>query len=300
MTIKAYRPGGKVPILGVIWLTLLAVVGGVAMGGLVFLVSRFIYVPLLFPLGMGVSGGGLVAMIVKKRKLSNPLVAGGFGLLIGLVIYGTYQYVGYLIFRQEGLDVLAGQVSDEHISQVFDLIMVEETGSPGFLGYLRWTARAGMTITILIGRAFPLGFTLKSIGVWLYWLIELGLAVGPAAFFAYEAASKPFCHSCQRWYGLSEYIGDVAAVSSGCFLELLEAGNFAQAGKLIIKEEETFLGNLEVKVRLCSCSVSDIVLEVARPDLVAQNRLKRTCVLRGMISPQQYADLLRAMPASVD
>ena len=88
----------------------------------------------------------------------------------------------------------------------------------------------------------------------------------------------------------------MAEASAERFLGLLEAGDLVQAGELIDKEEETVLGNLEVKAQFCPCSTSDVVLEIARPTPGAQNQIQRKRVLRGMISPQKYSILLQAIP----
>src|SRR5689334_7839184 len=86
---KKYRASGRVPFAGLILLLLGTIIGSLAVGGLVFAVSHLIYLFVLFPLFMGLIGGGILAFVVKRAKVRSPILAGLFGLIQGIGIIGT-------------------------------------------------------------------------------------------------------------------------------------------------------------------------------------------------------------------
>src|SRR4029450_7700197 len=99
---KPYRASGRVPFGGLIALILGTIIGSLVVGGIVFAVSHFIYLIVLFPLIMGFVGGGSLAWTRTRRKVRSPILAALFGLVMGVGIIGVYRFAEYYIdFRNE-------------------------------------------------------------------------------------------------------------------------------------------------------------------------------------------------------
>ena len=69
---KPYQPSNKVTSTGLKWLLLSSAIGGVAIGGLTHLISLLVYAIVLFPLGMGLAGGAVMAGAIRQGKVRNP------------------------------------------------------------------------------------------------------------------------------------------------------------------------------------------------------------------------------------
>ena len=208
---KSYKPSGKAPIPGLIRLGLATTFGNALVGGLLHLLSKVIYVVLVFPLLMGATAGGLAFAATYGGKIRNPLLTILSGLLGGLCIYGTTHGLDYWQFRQEAIAELSSpspndaDVPRSDSTAIVDQFLQEQTGDAGFVGYLKFTAQRGVTI----GRFSGTGINLGETGTWIYWLVELGLIEVVAGVLAYGAASQVFCEKCDRWYANGTAIGGV-------------------------------------------------------------------------------------------
>ena len=95
---KPYHPSGRIPIGGLIGVLLVTIIGSLVIGGLVFAVSHMIYLVILFPLMMGAFlGGALLALTVKNGKVRSSLLAGLFGMVIGVGMIGVNRFAEYVI-----------------------------------------------------------------------------------------------------------------------------------------------------------------------------------------------------------
>jgi len=206
---RKYKPCNQVSVLGMELLIAATLIGGIALGAGVWAISRIAYIPLMWPLGIGLAGFLIIGFAVEKGRSPNPFLAGLFGTLIAVLAYTTYHYGEYLLFRREQTASLAamlsetyGNVDERAAAQALDLLLEEETGHRGFLGYLCWTAKTGVTFTSFLqhqvaesgGPAAP-GLTITSGWVWFYWLIEAALAGGFASFFARSHVSHSARHA---------------------------------------------------------------------------------------------------------
>src|SRR4028118_1853555 len=97
---KPYQPSNKVTTTGIKWLLLSSVIGGVAIGGLTHLISLLVYLIVLFPWGMGFAGSTVMVAAIRQGKVRNPAIATLFGVLTGLLIYGSLHGAGYWQFKQ--------------------------------------------------------------------------------------------------------------------------------------------------------------------------------------------------------
>jgi hypothetical protein len=322
---KPYKPSNRTSIVGIALLVLTVVVGAV-IGALVALLSEVIYLVLIFPIFMGVAAGAVLKVAVTQGKVRSPILAGASGLLAGFLMFGALHGVQYFLFRGEARETIleelggmlevhtweadsldeilvseesetnlpdtgAAQLMQDLADHVFDEILVEETGSSGFWGYMLLQASEGVSIGRVLGSSeFNLGPTLS----WVYWLAEMALAAGIAAYAGWQAAGRPFCEACSRWYGNPEHLGGVEATASDELLGALRLGSMAQTGHLL--EGNTDLPSLEVHVQDCGdCPTADSRLSVTRYALNSKGKVTTRQVTAGMISPGQKEELMQAL-----
>ena len=295
---KPYKPSNKVTNAGFTWLTVTALIGGLAIGGVTALVSRLFYLIVLFPLLMGAGGGFLQAYAVNRGKVRNPMIAGAFAILTGFVIYGTLNIGYYVAFRQEVAKELkqsTGESDDTKINKIIDENVLQiETGSTGFLGFLKFSAQQGVGITRGSSK-----IELKNEWAWGYWAIELAVISGITAFMAFAAAKEPFCENSDEWYLPMESVGSVPNEESENFLSLIKNENFVKAGALVDPQKQSPVPNLVVHLqRSPGDRLNDLVLIASRTSLDNKGNVSSKEVIKGMISPSQYAQLEQAVNAN--
>jgi hypothetical protein len=231
--VKRYRPSGRIPFGGLIGLILATIIGSLVIGGLVFAVSHLIYLIVLFPIIMGALGGGLLALVVKSGKVRSPIIAGLFGLILGVGIIGVYRFAEYYIdFRNEVTAVVREEggddISQEEIDQFIDETLEAEVGSPGFIGYIRYSATLGTTITRTSSEV-----TLDENATWVYWGVELLIVALFCAGLAFNAARQPFNEDVGEWYPDPFYVGTINWKSRKEFLDEVKNGDTNEVFKMI-------------------------------------------------------------------
>jgi len=291
---KRYRPSGRLPFGGLLGLILATIIGSLVIGGLVFAVSHLIYLIVLFPLVMGAVGGGLLALVVRSSKIRSPIIAGLFGLLLGIGILGVYRFAEYYIdFRNEVTTAVREEggedVSQEEIDQFIDDVLQEEVGASGFLGYLRYSATLGTTITRSSSE-----IALDENATWIYWGIELLIVALFCAGLAFAAARKPFNEEADEWYPDPQYVGSVDWKARKEFYKLLNEGDTREAYKMV-NVSPGVPPRVDVVVQQTpSAPQTDVILTVRETRM---NRKQEASgdKLKGVLSAQEFADLSRAL-----
>jgi hypothetical protein len=148
---KPYGPSNKVTSTGLKWLLLSSVIGGLAIGGLTHLISLSVgYLIVLFPFAMGLTGGKVMVAAIRQGKVRNPAIATLFGVLTGLLMYGSLHGAGYWQFKQSASEQITKELEAESGNQSnnirYDTFLQEKTGSKGFVGYLKYNAQQGVSI----------------------------------------------------------------------------------------------------------------------------------------------------------
>lgn len=292
---KPYHPSNKVTNAGLKWLLLSSVIGGVAIGGLAYLISLWMYLILVFPVGMGFAGGAVMAGAIRQGKVRNPAIATLFGVLTGLIVYGSLHGLGYWQFKQSASEQITKEleaVSGNQSHKFLDTLLEIKTGSKGFLGYLKYSAQEGVSI----GRIGREGTNLGETGTWIYWLIELAIVDITIAAIAYSSAKNPFCENGDQWYKNRERVGSVPIQVSENFLNLLQNDGYAKAGKLLDPLQGVHIPNLEVYVQDCPCcKFSDPILTVNSTSNDRKGNLQLKQIAQGMLSLSQYTKFHEAV-----
>jgi hypothetical protein len=289
---KKYRTSGRIPFGGFIALILATIIGGAVIGGIVFAASHLIYLIILFPLLMGAVGGGLLALVVRGTKVRSPIIAALFGLIMGVGIVGVYRFAEYYIdFRNEITNAAheseGDNITQEEIDQFIDETLEQETGSPGFIGYLKYSASLGTTITRSSSEV-----ELDEKATWVYWGIELVIVMLFCAGLAASAARKPFNEEAGEWYPEPLLVGSVDWKSRKEFYKLLKAGDLRSAFKMVTTA--SLSGNrVDVLVQQTpSAPQTDVVLSVNETRVNRKNT-NSGLKMRGVLSAQEFADLNR-------
>ncbi len=291
---KPYQPSHKMGATGLPWLIGSALVGGSAIGIIVHLISLWFYLVIIFPVAMGLGGGAVTGLAVHRGKVRQPKVAAVFGVLTGLMVYGTMQVADYFQFRRMAAQEITrelGSVEANLADKVVNLYLLDETGAVGFVGYLKHSAQEGVSI----GRVGSSGMNLGETGSWIYWAIELMMIASISGWVALGAAKEPFCEPCDRWYGNKKLLGQVPLPPSESFVKLVQTEQFKQAAALIEPPSADQQPRLEIEVDSCPCcSFGDLSLVIKEIAFDDKGKIKYTELAQGMISPGQYSQLQQA------
>jgi hypothetical protein len=294
MAIQPYKPSNKVTSSGFTWLLSAAIVSGVAIGSVAQIIALVFYLVLLFPALMGLGGGGVMAFAVRQGKIRNPTIAALFGALAGFILYGAMNGVGYWQFKQQTAQEIQqelGQLNAADIDSVRNAYIKTKTGSTGFVGYLKSSAKDGVSI----GKVGHKGINLGETGTWIYWLIELAIIDIMIAVIAYKAAKSVFCESCEQWYGDSTTIGGVKPAATEAFLTSIQNEHFQPAGKLLETIAPVPIPNLTVAVQCCpTCKISPVNLTVNAVSINSEGKPELKTMAQGLISLSQYSQFTTA------
>ena len=295
---RNYQPSNIAPSQGVAILAASSLVSGVAIGGATAFIGKFIYFIVLFPLAMGFATGSVLGFAVKKGKIRSPIAALGLGLLGGLVTYGSLMYGQYMNFQQETATIMEREynVKDKNLAnEQINVFLQQETGSSGFVGFLKMAAKEGTSISKGSSK-----LNLNDTFTYLLWLIELGLVGFLAASIPFKSASEPFNEEANEWYGEKKWVGSATEESRDELIRLLNMDDITGAAALL-SNPTTDLPTPRIDVYSQSCAdvpFSDSVIAVCYVSTNAKKQLEVKEILTGLVSESQRSQLVPQIPAS--
>lgn len=295
---RKYKPSGAAPISGLILMLIATIAIGVAAGLALFAVDFYLkfYLVLAFPIIGAFLVGGLLLLIVRASKIRNPLVAGLIAGLGGLIMMGTYHFASYFIgFRSEvrtAIEENAGEtIADADLDEFINSVLKDEVGQEGFVGYLQYSAREGISITRATSTSDTGGIQLKDGLVWGYWGLELLIAIVVAWGMAARQARDPFDESAESWYGKPEFLAAADWKSRKTLSEALKKGDFQQVGSLLTTWDLKY-PRADIRIRRSpNTSAADVYLEYHDATAKGRTALKQS----GMVSSGELALLTQAM-----
>jgi hypothetical protein len=178
-----FRAGGTAPPGGLLLALTYGLGAAVTAGVAVSFVGQWFYLILLYPIAIGVAVAAAVTAGCRQGKVSAPLAAAVVGGLCGAAAMFTNHYCDYQRLVRELADSPNPLVRQAAVAITFT-------------DYMDFAAKAGVTIT---GHGGGKGSNLGYVGSFIYWGVELLIAVGMAAALAWAGASEPFCTDCRRW-----------------------------------------------------------------------------------------------------
>jgi hypothetical protein len=282
---QPYKPSGKVPLVSIVWLVSV-LVGAMVWGVLVSIISQTIYLIILFPAAMGALGGGMLSRTIRTSKMRNPTVAILYGVIVAAAIYGSLHYFDYLFFRQGMESIVSQKVANpDLVDPAIDMIIVGETGLPGFLGYLVLAAKHGVSIGhIGTGSLFTLNAPLTV----LYWLAEFGIIAYLTASIASFQARKPFSEKRNQWYPAGELLGSITGVGAGELLRLAQIGDFERIGEMI--RDNVSVANIFLYLQSLDSSREESIFSASHI-----SRQGSSDIFEAVITPSKTSALKRGM-----
>lgn len=88
---------------------------------------------------------------IRQGKVRNPAIATLFGVLTGLLLYGSLHGAGYWQFKQSTSEQITKELeaaSGNQSNNIIEIFLQEKTGSKGFVEYLKHNAQQ----RVIIGR----------------------------------------------------------------------------------------------------------------------------------------------------
>jgi hypothetical protein len=198
---------------------------GAAIGALESWVSQWFSLLIVFPLAIGGVVGAFAVFQVERGNIRAPMLAALLALAGGMVGQGTVHAVDYMRFRGEFLKSLEerrqafiGENSADEaavkeaqgldLTKLADDQIETETGSRGFVGYLKLAANEGTEIKKTGASS---GAKVSGMGMWIMWGLEFLFAGGMALFMALGRAKKPFCEISKKWYDREDIVATGSA-----------------------------------------------------------------------------------------
>jgi hypothetical protein len=268
---------------------LILLFGGAATGITTAVVGNFFYIALVFPLAMGFAGGNALTtaiQLAKIRKASHLLLMSA---LTAMIIYGMYHYGRYVGLQvQTSLEMFSGltpATDDENlkVAKAFvDYALKQETGHPGFTGYMLYKAQQGVSL----GRFYSSNRVhLGSLLTWLYWTLEFGIILWVVVIMGKKQTRIPLCESCGSRFGREKHLGGTVPANESLLLDLLERRDFIELGKLL--ERNADLPSTELYMQGCeACGKSSSHLTVRRAFRSSKGSLQFTDMLKTTLQPK--------------
>ncbi len=179
-------------------LTVAAIAAGLLTGIIGYLIGQYFYIIILFPFILLVIGIFLFLPAIKFFKTSSFLVNALYGLLMGLMIFITFHYAEYYVFRSEtAKSIQAAQHIDQQAAvDSIESFIQKKTGSNGFLGFLKLQASQSQGFVYYVTQknriTNTLHLTLFGIRTYLYWVAEGAVILGGSFLLGLFAAGNPF------------------------------------------------------------------------------------------------------------
>lgn len=183
--------------------------------------GRWVRLLVVFPLVAGILVGLVARWTIGRRRVRAPVAAALIAGLGGLATQLACHLTDYYRFRSAVAfeEVAPGQGKPIQRRPVaVDEALAAQTGSTGFLGYLKLRAREGVGIE-RGGREVVRAQGMEAFALW---GVEAILAIGVAAALAANRASQPFCERCRTWYGADETVA-VGSADKGQVREVVAA-----------------------------------------------------------------------------
>jgi hypothetical protein len=292
---KLYLAPNRVPILGTILLVGGSIIIGLLIGAIAYFISNFIYYIFVFSLAVGILTMFAYYKLLQFSKVRHSIIAAFIGLVTGVFVALAFYGTPYLITRNDYIN-LAKQ--NNHISTVkasadFNIMLLNETGSSGFWGYLKLRAKEGDKYTnYLMENGLPIhefSFTLKSNWAWLYWFFELVFFSVPTAYIGFEVGTRFFNDAANDWYNpIPREICAMPLNNKEKLLILLKECKLHEISELSVSEDDITHPKIEIYEQHSNNKKGDVLLSVKQTYHDKKLRIKRETIGQWEVSNQEY------------
>lgn len=162
LDMRQYKSSGIAPFFGVLLAVCFGALAGAVVGGIWFAKRYFIHIDLfvIFQFLAGIAVGYFVWKGVEKGKIRNVTVAVLIGVFCGLVTVGVFHFLDYqILFKNTVHKAYSqnGQVVSNKQEQIFeDSFLKKEVKQKGFIGFLKFRAKIGISFSNNDGTPMPL------------------------------------------------------------------------------------------------------------------------------------------------
>jgi hypothetical protein len=217
---------------------------------------------------MGLASGFVIHSVVTSQKIRSPFVVIVAGLFATAIVYGSMHTADYFKFRSVLSEEIQNQVIAEYgqeaekaeVQAFIDYILVEETGVPGFVGYIFLSAKEGVSISSVGPGSMgdDSGINLGAF-TWVYWLVEIGIIAWASIDTGYKKTKELFCEHCDAWVAQGDHIGGVDFEMINMGVEMMKRRDFVGLVKML--SHDTRLPSYEFYIRTCkTCNTFPLYL----------------------------------------
>ena len=293
----------KQSIATLIVLSILGIVFGLATGLGTGIFSQLIPIVFLYPIIMGIANGNMIAEIIQKARIRKTAQLLVISILLAAAMYGSYHYCRYLGFQlRASLEIFEGfsaatEAENLGVTKTFlDYALEEETGHSGFIGYMLYEAKQGVSIGRLTRSS---SVNLGPVLTWLYWLIEFAIILGLTIQKGWKLIHVAFCKSCGTRFGSEKHLGGTIAANESRVLDLVRQKDFVELQKLM--EPNAELPSLEVYFQGCqACGNSQSQLVVRHAFQSAKGPVQFKDAAQTSLQPAESISLLKQWSFSGD
>jgi hypothetical protein len=185
-------------------------------------------------------------------------------------------------------------------SKWFDYVLIEETGSSGFIGYMKLRAEEGDNYSnYAILNSVPVynfDLVLRSYWAWIYWILEALIISTPIIYTGYEVGTRAFNKSAKDWYNpLPDQICAVSLENKEKLIALINKENLQGIEELAIDEDNISHPMIEIYEQRSRNKTGDILLSIKQTYLDGNSNIKRNIIGKWEISQQEYLPLANAI-----
>lgn len=215
---------------------LLVVPAAIAVGVVYHFIGLFLDLLILSPLIAGGCVGGVIASLAKKHKVRARSAVVAFGILGGLLCFGTRWASDIAQAREQFIEMRAAKLSGGNPAIEAKLNpMLRRVYTPARFGqlYLRVAEKEGVTISHAgSSSSSASNSAITGTGFWVLTLADAALICAAAIAIPWKQAASPFCAGCDSWHGVELTVSRLHPNQSSEAARMASAGEWAGLGNL--------------------------------------------------------------------
>lgn len=175
-----------------------SILTGALAGFIGYLIGQYFYVLFLFPFILLAIGAILYFPSLKFLRSSSWLFNAFCGLLMGLMIFFTFHYVEYSLFRAKNISTfeVSQHLDQNAASKAVDAFLQKQTGVSGFVGFIKYDNTQWNPYVYYFEQGGLITRTLKiylrSRNGWLYLAGEAAILLGGSTLIGFLAGRRLF------------------------------------------------------------------------------------------------------------
>ncbi len=175
-----------------------SILTGALAGLLGYLLGQYFYIIVVFPFILLAIGAILYFPSLKFLRTPSWLFNAFCGLLMGLMLFFTFHYVEYSIFRAKNISTfeVSQHLDSSAASQAVDAFLQKQTGAGGFIGFIKYKNAQWNPYVYYFEQGGKIIRTfkvyLRSRNGWLYLAGEAAILLGGSALLGILAGKRLF------------------------------------------------------------------------------------------------------------